>query len=759
MAKSMYDIIKKQNGEGFAKAIRNYDNGLFDIPGLDRIVKHAGRYAEPLLPYLSSLKKIRIEEHAVYEDPIAMLKRAGYDAYYANTLRKQNAIKKYFEKKEELCTFRDPYRYKEYYIINAVRTNADQIKRARIPERDDEYGTSVISIQILKSGGFISIKNRYNHTVLNPDNTFNSNPDNIIPGLSRALKEYFHVDFSSQEVELSSGYTVVKNQICKYNYEIENTYCGADFWIRNGEIHEIDKQKEIMLGDGLLLNMQTRTVTDVTRNDPNTPLLLDTRTRFVEYLNKYIADKTLQITKNPSGGHDIIANGQPILTSENGDLVGINLPNADAIALSHLRNLRGQLDFSGVKEIDLFALDLSQVTRMNLNPNARIVSMTNVSHIPPSNASIVDFGGVDDLSLNHISSTAMAHIRLNPNASNIEIMGISGWRMRDYLDFSNVKNLHLVIYEMPDIKGIKCNPNANKIHIFSHSVIHMRGNLDFSNVNILRIHDADMSGAESIKFNPNASEIIMMNNNARLIGNVDFSNVKSLQLKDFDASKLTNITFPTNDNLIVFADIRGLTLDTLDLENVNNIVLGDTDLSKISNIKFNKTGGAVSIGNGRTRLKGKFNFSGISQLNLGYANLENADVKFNKNANSILLVGVTGLHGTHDLSNVAQLDLQEADLTNADIKFNPAGQYIDIMSTKGLHGALNFQGVNTLRLEGADLSRVTEIKLPKSGMVDMSPAAIQMRVGKSKLEYRMAQMKEKIRNLIQNKGTQNEQQN
>jgi hypothetical protein len=78
------------------------------------------------------------------------------------------------------------------------------------------------------------------------------------------------------------------------------------------------------------------------------------------------------------------------------------------------------------------------------------------------------------------------------------------------------------------------------------------------------------------------------------------------------------------------------------------------------------------------------------------------------------------------------------------------------MSTKGLHGALNFKDVNTLRLEGADLSRVTEIKLPKSGMVDMSPAAIQMRVGKSKLEYRMAQLKDKIKIFVQNKGTTND---
>ena len=57
MSKSMYDIIKKQNGEHFAKAIRNYDNGIFDIPNIDKIVKYAGRDAEPILNYLISLKE------------------------------------------------------------------------------------------------------------------------------------------------------------------------------------------------------------------------------------------------------------------------------------------------------------------------------------------------------------------------------------------------------------------------------------------------------------------------------------------------------------------------------------------------------------------------------------------------------------------------------------------------------------------------------------------------------------------------------
>ena len=44
-----FDLIKKQNGEAFAKAVRSYDNGIFDIPGIVDIVKYAGRESEPIM--------------------------------------------------------------------------------------------------------------------------------------------------------------------------------------------------------------------------------------------------------------------------------------------------------------------------------------------------------------------------------------------------------------------------------------------------------------------------------------------------------------------------------------------------------------------------------------------------------------------------------------------------------------------------------------------------------------------------------------
>ena len=53
----MYDIIKRQNGEAFAKAILHYDASLFEMDDLPRIVKFAGRNALPILGTLKQIKE------------------------------------------------------------------------------------------------------------------------------------------------------------------------------------------------------------------------------------------------------------------------------------------------------------------------------------------------------------------------------------------------------------------------------------------------------------------------------------------------------------------------------------------------------------------------------------------------------------------------------------------------------------------------------------------------------------------------------
>ena len=352
--KTIFEQIKAQNGEVFAKTIRSYHNGIFDIPDIVNIVKYAGREAEPLLGYLKSLVAPEVEEHGVYETPFQLLDRAGYNAYYADTLEKQNAIQKYYAPGEALCTFRDPDRYKTHYIVHAVKKNVDEIKRENFPnpQREDEYGTSVISIQMRKEGNHISIKNRYNHTVESCDNTFNSNPENIIPGLSEALRRYFNVDFSSQKVVLPDGYMIDNERIIKHHGERNNVYFGDSFYVQDGVVHELDKRTEIML-DRFIYNNETKTLSN--------PANLDDA--FIDAFKQETEGKKIRIDKDKKTKHThVFANGTEILEIYDGQIVNLNFPSITEIGsvekdsvlarfmggLPNLRRVKGNLNLSGL---------------------------------------------------------------------------------------------------------------------------------------------------------------------------------------------------------------------------------------------------------------------------------------------------------------------------------------------------------------------------------------------------------------------------
>ena len=322
--KSVYDQIKKQNGETFAQKIRAFDSTLFDIPDLVHILKYAGPYPEEAVDYLYSLKpKSKIKPNRL--NPLKLLEKAGYKAYVADTLQKQNAIRKYFAPGEELCTFKDAYRFQEYHIINAVKKNVNQIKRENFthPQREDEYATSVISIQILKTGGFISIKNRYNHAVENPDNTYFSNPDNIIEGLSGALINYFKTDFTrfDNAYDLAENYIVVNNQLVFYKDEIGNTYYGSHYYVKDGVIHEVNRDYQIM-ADNFIIDLKNKNISTPSRIHDS----------FISVMNAEIQEKKLTLTRDKENNHYLFAdNVQLMKINANHEITEVYLPTTKTV--------------------------------------------------------------------------------------------------------------------------------------------------------------------------------------------------------------------------------------------------------------------------------------------------------------------------------------------------------------------------------------------------------------------------------------------
>ncbi len=177
------------------------------------------------------------------------------------------------------------------------------------------YGTSVISIQIRKTGGFISIKNRYNHTVANPDQTFHSNPDEIIPGLSASLKAYFNVDWLQTGVNIPYGFILLNGQILKTDFEVNNHYFGDGFYTLNGNIINIDKTKQVQI-DNFIWDNQIKQLLDPAK----------THEDFVRIFNKIVRGKKVDIT-GQSPNQTILVDGVPIIELKNNQIVTLNLPD------------------------------------------------------------------------------------------------------------------------------------------------------------------------------------------------------------------------------------------------------------------------------------------------------------------------------------------------------------------------------------------------------------------------------------------------
>ncbi len=365
----VFKKLKKQNGEEVAKVIR--DAVLSDVPNIVHILEFAGHNAadvRALVPVIREIYKTQNRsEYWTQKKPLELLSDAGYDAFVVKTEEQKDSIKKYYRPGEELCTFRDPTRHEDYYIIHAVKRGADKIKPADVPERQDEYGTSVISIQIAKTGGFISIKNRYNHTVNDPDNTFNSNPDKIIPGLTNSLKRFFNVEFNASENALPDNFRMVNDQFVRYNYEINNIYFGSDYYFSGSTITRLNNDYELML-DCFILDTRNGKLKNPAELKGRYGYATDTTH---ELLSDLFLERKIKIESNPKNKKEkiVIVDGEKIMHVVDGQMTELFLPGVtrtDHDCLTFAYGLK-KLDMPDVREIaDNFLLGNTVLNSLNM---------------------------------------------------------------------------------------------------------------------------------------------------------------------------------------------------------------------------------------------------------------------------------------------------------------------------------------------------------------------------------------------------------
>ena len=287
----------------------------------------------------------------VSKTPKELLDDVGYDLFECKTVEEVNSFKKYFVLGEQLCTFLDPAsRLENKYVFFAVKKNILDIKREDflIPDRQDEYGTSVISIQFTRDkNNHLSIKNRYNEVVNNPDSTFDNNLDNIIPGLTMSFyKAYGIREIYDENSEFQmDNYISIDEEYYKYNYKLNDIYyCTNNIIVDNGNVIKYDPEKYIIM-DYFIIDLVNKKI-DVYDNK--------LRDSFSEVIGKI---KNIEIVRNQDYKNVYIINEEnnvfELALSFDNKLIGIKnnkineLPNRFLVSNQYLK----YLEFNEVRNI------------------------------------------------------------------------------------------------------------------------------------------------------------------------------------------------------------------------------------------------------------------------------------------------------------------------------------------------------------------------------------------------------------------------
>lgn len=578
----IFDAIKAQFGESVAQKARG--RGYLQIPNIIELLRYAGKDLEVLFPYLDDMLRVHNITATDTLDPIELLDRAGYKAWYVTNMKDQNKIAGYFRDTravkygytdgnprsdfgEMICTVYNGLesgdkRYKDgWHVIHAVKKEIwgdDKlpeeewhIKPAKRGEEsvDDDYSKSVISIQVSPSENRVKIPQRYNHTLPAADGGWHLNLDAIQPGLTAALEHRYNVKLRRSKAYLPDYYVHVgdrtqnKDRIIKYNREINGVYIGDNFWCSDGDVKPFSPYQALLL--------------------PKMDLVIDVKKGKVESI---------------AGAHVQLAQA---LTNILQSCINADGTKTQKIKFDGKRIVVEGKNKENEKEKSIVAeIEDDKFKYLNCM-NVEEISL--LSDAPFSFGAKIDCQNVKILNIKRGCLPAYAKLTLNPNADMITINADDNQRVQlQNADLSNVRHLSLENFDFP--YGVKLNPNADVITLDDCSGI--SGNIDLSNVASVNLVRVDLKDA-NIKLNPHADNIELVSCK-NINGICDFSDVKSVALR-YVSFKAADVNFGEADEVLL-DDIEGLKgnidfcgVTDLDIRNIN------WSRSDVNSIKLKKS--------------------------------------------------------------------------------------------------------------------------------------------------------------------------
>lgn len=324
-----YNKIKKYYGEDFAKLCRSLFPTILEHPGLlwhtiSRKVAPcstiAQDFSEPnargqfqsFIMNASGIEAVPLSP-SNGKTPEELLKEKGYILYpECQTEDEVQSFKRFYREDEELCTFRGK-RLETCRVWFAVKEevakDVDAIAHRDEPQREDEYGTSVISIQFTRGNhAQLSIKNRYNHNVDNPDATFGNNLEAIVPGLTNAFIETYGLNYEyEKEFEIDDYYLIdgkLFKPLAQANFRDIAT-AENNFVLTATSAKQYDPNRYIIF-EKFVLDFQTKILVNVFGEEESGKAFIESIGKINKVDVTYDENKNKVITIQPEKGKPVV---------------------------------------------------------------------------------------------------------------------------------------------------------------------------------------------------------------------------------------------------------------------------------------------------------------------------------------------------------------------------------------------------------------------------------------------------------------------